>query len=339
MPKRKTQRRKLTTHAQPKTVQLRPVRICTKEEDSISQKLDRVEKKLDELREEMTARFDLIEKFMKIWDQQDIISKLFGINSSSQDETAKASNEQFAEHATDVSSPEPQAIPDVDSSPASSTIDSPETPLPSQEALSSSKRTRTDESNDIQRDGRSDDRNGNNGSDANSIRDTVSPHVLPSSHSNKKRRTNRKPVIIPAPSTASTIPVSSLPTPALTPSPGETSPPPSIPYFPVGFNITTVIDVWQEWDVGLTQGCAALKTLEKYYGDSWCHNSAIRRIFSQRKYIVNEIMRLAERDNISHQDAAQELEAYRLRSGFDLSDLADHLRLHQRSEQNAKDGQ
>ncbi|KAI8877486.1 hypothetical protein K501DRAFT_147510, partial [Backusella circina FSU 941] len=58
-------------------------------------------------------------------------------------------------------------------------------------------------------------------------------------------------------------------------------------------NIITVIDVWKEYDVGLT-GCPAVKDLEINYDTKWRKSGLESKYFRRRNELYNAIRKFLE---------------------------------------------
>lgn len=84
--------------------------------------------------------------------------------------------------------------------------------------------------------------------------------------------------------------------------------------------ITSVREVWQEWENGLLGG-PAVKWLEDTFGARWRRTAAERKHFSRRKKIINYIMKIAEERGISGSEAANELDELREQNGLTLNSL------------------
>ncbi|KAI8877738.1 hypothetical protein K501DRAFT_157865, partial [Backusella circina FSU 941] len=85
-------------------------------------------------------------------------------------------------------------------------------------------------------------------------------------------------------------------------------------------NIVIVIDVWREYDVGLT-GCPAVKDLERNYGTKWKKSGLDSKYFRRRNELYNAIKKKAEDENISCDVAAERLEDTRKRGKLSLHRL------------------
>ncbi|CAD6939499.1 unnamed protein product [Tilletia controversa] len=76
------------------------------------------------------------------------------------------------------------------------------------------------------------------------------------------------------------------PTFALPALPGTLPPPPhsvpSVPIYQLSRSLSTIAEVWMEWDVGVN-GCASVKELERLYGARWRPSPTERKFFSNRK--------------------------------------------------------
>lgn len=82
----------------------------------------------------------------------------------------------------------------------------------------------------------------------------------------------------------------------------------------------TVIEAWLEYTVGLDGG-PAVKTLEAKYRTAWRKGNGESKFFSRRRSLYKEIEHIAEKSQISLEEAAEVLEARRLELKFTLSQL------------------
>ncbi|KAE8260648.1 hypothetical protein A4X13_0g227 [Tilletia indica] len=113
------------------------------------------------------------------------------------------------------------------------------------------------------------------------------------------------------------VDISSDPTFAL---PGEASNPstsrsstlvPSQPVYQLSRSITTITDVWREWDEGLGVGHLSVKELDRMYGTRWRTSATERKFYSNRKRLWVAVEALATAKKLAPKAAAVELERRR----------------------------
>ena len=63
------------------------------------------------------------------------------------------------------------------------------------------------------------------------------------------------------------------------------------PLYRMSRNITTVRDLWREWNEGLGADGPAVRELERVYGAKWRPDHAIRMFYSRRRLIIQEVER------------------------------------------------
>ena len=85
--------------------------------------------------------------------------------------------------------------------------------------------------------------------------------------------------------------------------------------------ITTVVQVWKEWDTGLTSNTEAVSRLEAVLGNSWRKDQKERKIFSLRKVIIDSILQVSETRNRTGLQVATMFEVRRDQLGKSLSAL------------------
>ncbi|CDH60233.1 predicted protein [Lichtheimia corymbifera JMRC:FSU:9682] len=88
------------------------------------------------------------------------------------------------------------------------------------------------------------------------------------------------------------------------------------PIYVLSRNLTTVHEVWKEWDKGLRRGDPAVKDLEAKYKAKWRDSEKERKFFSKRK-IIDEIYGIHEKDHVSITEAVNRLEARRGKRSLD----------------------
>ncbi|CAD6924348.1 unnamed protein product [Tilletia controversa] len=104
------------------------------------------------------------------------------------------------------------------------------------------------------------------------------------------------------------------PTFALPALPGTLPPPPhsvpSVPIYQLSRSLSTIAEVWMEWDVGVN-GCASVKELERLYGARWRPSPTERKFFSNRKRLWDAVEKLSKHRRVEGKAAAMELERRR----------------------------
>ncbi|KAJ8099318.1 transcriptional activator of glycolytic enzymes-domain-containing protein [Lipomyces tetrasporus] len=99
-----------------------------------------------------------------------------------------------------------------------------------------------------------------------------------------------------------------------------------IPQYRMSRDVSTVPDLWEEWDRGLNGG-PIVRELEEKYGTRWRQNSAERKFFCLRKVIIDYVMRICGREGISIEEAVNRVEEIRKVNQFtSLQRLAEHLK-------------
>ncbi|KAK9369575.1 transcriptional activator of glycolytic enzymes-domain-containing protein [Lipomyces kononenkoae] len=99
-----------------------------------------------------------------------------------------------------------------------------------------------------------------------------------------------------------------------------------IPQYRMSREVSTVPDLWEEWDSGLNGG-PVVRELEEKYGTRWRQNSAERKFFCLRKVIIDYIMRICSREGISIEESVNRVEEIRKANQFtSLQRLAEHLK-------------
>lgn len=89
------------------------------------------------------------------------------------------------------------------------------------------------------------------------------------------------------------------------------------PQYRLSRTITTVPDVWKEWNSGIGAG-PAVQHLEDQYGSSWRTRSGGEgTLFCRRKAIVDKVKGMM-RDGLSETQAVSQLEDVRVENGFSL---------------------
>ncbi|KAK9431093.1 transcriptional activator of glycolytic enzymes-domain-containing protein [Lipomyces doorenjongii] len=99
-----------------------------------------------------------------------------------------------------------------------------------------------------------------------------------------------------------------------------------IPQYRMSREVSTVPDLWEEWDSGLNGG-PIVRELEEKYGTRWRQNSAERKFFCLRKVIIDYVMRICNREGISIEESVNRVEEIRKANQFtSLQRLAEHLK-------------
>ncbi|KAF1334759.1 Short-chain dehydrogenase, partial [Globisporangium splendens] len=83
-------------------------------------------------------------------------------------------------------------------------------------------------------------------------------------------------------------------------------------------SLTTVIDVWNEYNNGLV-GQISVAEADRVFGTKWRQNPTEARFYSRRRVFYDTIARLAHQTGITHDEAAARLEEERLKSGKSLN--------------------
>jgi hypothetical protein len=122
------------------------------------------------------------------------------------------------------------------------------------------------------------------------------------------------PLCLPASASSS----GPMPTLAAIKSPAEQP-----PTYHLSRGITTILDLWREWTVGLG-GQLSIEALDERWGSRWRHGAEFQ-FYSRRKVIIDEIKRLVAggREAV---DAVDSLEQQRLRSKASLSQVINALK-------------
>ncbi|KAK9376057.1 transcriptional activator of glycolytic enzymes-domain-containing protein [Lipomyces chichibuensis] len=99
-----------------------------------------------------------------------------------------------------------------------------------------------------------------------------------------------------------------------------------IPQYRMSREVSTVPDLWEEWDSGLNGG-PIVRELEEKYGTRWRQNSAERKFFCLRKVIIDYVMRICNREGIPIEESVNRVEEIRKANQFtSLQRLAEHLK-------------
>jgi hypothetical protein len=98
---------------------------------------------------------------------------------------------------------------------------------------------------------------------------------------------------------------------------------PEPPTYQLSRGVTTILDLWREWTVGLG-GQLSVEALDERWGSRW-RCGAEFQFYSRRKVIIDEIKRLVAggREAI---DVVDSLEEQRLRSKASLSQVINALK-------------
>ncbi|KAK9456477.1 transcriptional activator of glycolytic enzymes-domain-containing protein [Dipodascopsis uninucleata] len=100
----------------------------------------------------------------------------------------------------------------------------------------------------------------------------------------------------------------------------------TVPQYRMSRDISTVPDLWEEWEHGLNGG-PIVRELEEKYGTRWRQNSAERKFFCLRKVIIDYIMKLCQQDGVSIEEAVGRVEEMRKVNQFtSLQRLAEHIK-------------
>jgi hypothetical protein len=132
--------------------------------------------------------------------------------------------------------------------------------------------------------------------------------------------------IQPSSSSSPPPPSSSLPrqqdTPTLDP----------VPHYRLSRTISTVRELWQEWDQGLPGGQPAVRVLESRFGAKWRREAAERKFFSRRLRVVKFILRRYEdlgsqpgQEGLTIEDVVSNLSDHCEREGITLNQLSDQI--------------
>lgn len=104
--------------------------------------------------------------------------------------------------------------------------------------------------------------------------------------------------------------------------------PDSPPSYQMSRTITTVMDVWREWEKGLG-GNYPVINLERMYGARWRMDQSERMLFSRRKVILQELeRRRTANPNMDPEAIAEELDAVRRDLKKSLHGLTKWLQTH-----------
>lgn len=106
--------------------------------------------------------------------------------------------------------------------------------------------------------------------------------------------------------------------------------PMNVPQYKMSRTLSTVSDVWEEWDVGLEPEYIAVKGLEARHGTKWRQDKTESRFFYRRYMIIQEIERMARENGMAVSEAVNVLERRRLdlssrNGGISLNALSDIL--------------
>ena len=91
--------------------------------------------------------------------------------------------------------------------------------------------------------------------------------------------------------------------------------PMNVPQYKMSRSLSTVSDVWKEWDVRLDPECIAVKGLEARHGTKWRQDKTESLFFYRRYMIIQEMERMARENGMAVSEAVNVLERRR----FDLS--------------------
>jgi hypothetical protein len=117
---------------------------------------------------------------------------------------------------------------------------------------------------------------------------------------------------------------------------GPSTPPVSgIPTYKLDRSHSTVMQVWQEYEMG-APGCMAVKDLENQYHTGWRKHPTEGKYFSRRNVLYKELERIAGHDQISLREAAQQLEETRKRHKKTLDTLCSMLKSNSSQEKNTE---
>ena len=84
-------------------------------------------------------------------------------------------------------------------------------------------------------------------------------------------------------------------------------------------NLKTVGQIWDEYKIGLN-GKQSIENLDKEYGGSWRNSSSENSFYYKRKRIYDAIIK-ASKNGKSEHEAVKELENYRIRNNWTVSQL------------------
>lgn len=76
-------------------------------------------------------------------------------------------------------------------------------------------------------------------------------------------------------------------------------------------NLVTIIDLWREYDIGLS-GSPSIKSLEEGFGTKWRKSRTESKFFSTRLIVYKEVQKISEDECISTEEAAKKLERRRV---------------------------
>lgn len=76
-------------------------------------------------------------------------------------------------------------------------------------------------------------------------------------------------------------------------------------------DLATIIDLWREYDVGLS-GSPSIKSLEGGFGTKWRKSRTESKFFSTRLIVYKEVQKISENECISTEEAAKKLERRRV---------------------------
>jgi hypothetical protein len=101
--------------------------------------------------------------------------------------------------------------------------------------------------------------------------------------------------------------------------------PPSTTEYTLSRRLRTVVEVWREYEDGLSGG-PAVQRLELEHGTAWRKDRMESKYFSRRKVLYDEVQSIAAVNAIPSREAAAMLEQRRLALGMSLDGLSTAIR-------------
>ena len=155
---------------------------------------------------------------------------------------------------------------------------------------------------------------------------------------------NRPLILSPPPAPSTSLAISSTTVSATPPVPTRAtphvqttvttitkSPSPEIPRK----NLSSVAEVWEEWEEGLVIGANGLRSqsikyMDREYGKTWRQTQAIRKRYERRKHITERIRKLATDHRITEEDIVLRIDRWRQQKHYSVDKLGKEM--HKESE-------
>ncbi len=93
------------------------------------------------------------------------------------------------------------------------------------------------------------------------------------------------------------------------------------PRFVMSTSIESVLEVWNEWNNGVSP-YPPIKVMEEKFKTKWRKSEKDRQFFSRRMRIIKEVLRIASHTNVNEVAAANQLENLRQANGWSLHKLS-----------------